>query len=881
MIQKHRIGPLATLVAASLLLTAGLIAPLAPAQIDPYYVVDPYETPDDERVASLDEEGAKISGPIAHQLLPFFDAVHERIGGHEICPCPEPVEASGTSAGQADDFHAGDPGEQTTPRTALSQAHPGGSRDFDQAGNDVQFMHSFSGLDGYIVGAFLDIHMRAEGYLASNDGLQLGAGGDATTWRDWTHPIGDRTGQPGLVDGVWRPGQVDEAVISLNLKNLPNRISQGGGTTSLIDGLNQNEFLDVRIADDTAVDWIRLTIYTCPCTEAPASMTAWWSMDEGQGVTAFDRLGTHHGDLSPVNTPGLSGPQHITGMVDGALHFDGVDDRVTVPDHNALDMGTSSISIDAWIQPNATAAAHPIVDKMATDVQTGAGAHGYQFSLWLGTLAFSYSTATNVFNTVTCTGCAAELTPGDWSLVAVTFDRGANEIVFYVDGQPVDTVTGVLPGNDWSNGQPLTLGAGDMYLPGHFTGALDEVELFDRVLGPEEVERLSFAESAGKCKQDCDDVGDVTLQAGRVDDFDTSDGAEPADPSAMLQNRLQTCSNGPAPNFDGTSWDRCFGHTFDLAPYAGSIQGAILTFKASQRNGLAHNDGIKLKMDGNGDFWEQRRVTDVPGFQWDQDVSWDLSTIPGMLGQLNQDGWFDFFLADDSSVDYLQLTLILCENLEPKPTIYATVPGDAIYGIDTNLALTVQETSSVAGYNLAANEGADRLYFADHPGDLNEYTLGSGNGVMNALPTFKGTALGEGRDGLLYFGQPNTADFYSIEPGVAITYIGTDAAGGVLGGDIATSPSTGVMYGTILFSDWTGPGLVTVNKATGQQTFLGSLNLFGFQGTAVDGLAFDCDGELWANSGSELYLVDPVSTTASFVMDLGFVPTDLASQPNC
>ena len=69
-----------------------------------------------------------------------------------------------------------------------------------------------------------------------------------------------------------------------------------------------------------------------------------WTFDEGIGTVAADSSGSgNNGALvgPPVWTAGISG---------SALDFDGVSDRVIIPDSSTLDV-TQSITIAAWIMP--------------------------------------------------------------------------------------------------------------------------------------------------------------------------------------------------------------------------------------------------------------------------------------------------------------------------------------------------------------------------------------------------------------------------------------------------------------------------------------------------------------------------------------------------
>ena len=73
-----------------------------------------------------------------------------------------------------------------------------------------------------------------------------------------------------------------------------------------------------------------------------AGLIAHWKLDEGSGAVAYDSAGTNDGTL-------INGPTWTTGIIDGALDFDGVDDYVDVGNDSSL-MTTGDLTIIAWIK---------------------------------------------------------------------------------------------------------------------------------------------------------------------------------------------------------------------------------------------------------------------------------------------------------------------------------------------------------------------------------------------------------------------------------------------------------------------------------------------------------------------------------------------------
>jgi hypothetical protein len=87
--------------------------------------------------------------------------------------------------------------------------------------------------------------------------------------------------------------------------------------------------------------------------------------------------------------------------------------------------------------------------------------------------------------------------PHEWRHVSVTYDSGL--YVVYVDGQP-EPATSVSDVSVLDRTEEVTLGGIDARPSSHFIGQLDEITIYDRALGPDEVSGIYRAGSAGKCR---------------------------------------------------------------------------------------------------------------------------------------------------------------------------------------------------------------------------------------------------------------------------------------------------------------------------------------------------------------------------------------------
>jgi len=136
------------------------------------------------------------------------------------------------------------------------------------------------------------------------------------------------------------------------------------------------------------------------------------------------------------------------------------------------------------------------------------------------------------------------------------------------------------------------------------------------------------------------------------------------------------------------------------------------------------------------------------------------------------------------------------------------------------------------------------------------------------------TALGYGRDGWWYGngGAQDPHTLYRLQPELVFNPVTqrdepvVEPVGAGLRSieDVAASPDGSVLYGV-------GDGfLFTLNRQDGKQTDIGPL---GFLGA---GLAFMDSGELVANDGDQLYIVDPATAQTTLLGPMYNSPNDLA-----
>lgn len=223
-----------------------------------------------------------------------------------------------------------------------------------------------------------------------------------------------------------------------------------------------------------------------PPVAPPPGLVGWWP---GDG-TAKDAVGTHDGALreGAVFAPGFVGPAFA--VTNGA--------HVEIPDAAALNFsGTDPMTLELWAYRTGTGAIMHLVNKRNHDLEAE---YLLNFDPTLG-LHFGSIRLPWDF-TYVATG--VQLPLRQWWHLAATFD-GA-QMRFYINGKLAGSAPGRLGPR---NSAPLRLGSIEYTSAAYqgggsslnaFEGLLDEVSLYDRALGPEEIQAIYAAGASGKTK---------------------------------------------------------------------------------------------------------------------------------------------------------------------------------------------------------------------------------------------------------------------------------------------------------------------------------------------------------------------------------------------
>jgi hypothetical protein len=238
---------------------------------------------------------------------------------------------------------------------------------------------------------------------------------------------------------------------------------------------------------------------------------AWYPFDETSGTVSANLATANSGVQTGSPTP-------ITGKVGTALKFNGVNSYVESPSSIVTNIGPANgppfcsgnysscqgdFSIDTWMRldPAVGSAFVVILDKRGGSAPA---INGYHMGTYAGGLLLQLADGVGTgYSNYVSPGLTPALTDGNWHLIAVTVQRSSTSgIRWYHNGVAVGTNDPTGRQGSLKNNSPLRIGTrtADNPLTGWFFGDLDELEIFNRVLTPQEVFNIFQAGSFGKCK---------------------------------------------------------------------------------------------------------------------------------------------------------------------------------------------------------------------------------------------------------------------------------------------------------------------------------------------------------------------------------------------
>ncbi|GAA3849963.1 exo-alpha-sialidase [Streptomyces coacervatus] len=189
-------------------------------------------------------------------------------------------------------------------------------------------------------------------------------------------------------------------------------------------------------------------------------------------------------DRAPYARPAavLGGAEETDGVFGGALEFDGTDDAVRLPYSDELPLGTKDFTASLWFRYTATSGEQPLLWM--------GGIGTTQPQVWLrgepasnriqGLITVRNGAAAPQSASVRTSGSYND---GQWHHLALR--RGGGQLTLFIDGTELSTAD--VPGSV-SRNSPFGVHIGQrMDSRAFFTGAIDDVHVWDRALSGEEL----------------------------------------------------------------------------------------------------------------------------------------------------------------------------------------------------------------------------------------------------------------------------------------------------------------------------------------------------------------------------------------------------------
>ncbi|HXV78170.1 MAG TPA: LamG-like jellyroll fold domain-containing protein [Candidatus Polarisedimenticolaceae bacterium] len=310
---------------------------------------------------------------------------------------------------------------------------------------------------------------------------------------------------------------------------------------------NRTAMARIAICSILSLPWAPTASWSQQCVDVPSGLIGWWPGD-GSGE-----------DLARGVDGALLGEVGFgDGVVGQAFVFDGIDAGIEVTNADGAFDLVEAWTVDAWVFPAADgqdARLDPIVWKIgAPNTNNDTFDLGWGCHDCAGRNRFQTSTerASDGQDFVVT---SAEHPAASWYHIAAVYD-GIN-LLLYVDAVEEGRA---LIGQVTAYTGPAPLRIGNILHTSHsprgvFDGRIDEVEIFDRALTPDEIRAIHQAGPAGKCKSHDDDGDGFTAPV----DCDDEDAAVHPDAAELPGNRLDENCDGLVSCDPCESW-RNHGH---------------------------------------------------------------------------------------------------------------------------------------------------------------------------------------------------------------------------------------------------------------------------------------------------------------------------------
>jgi autotransporter-associated beta strand protein len=191
----------------------------------------------------------------------------------------------------------------------------------------------------------------------------------------------------------------------------------------------------------------------------------YWKFDDGSGTTAADSgSGAHNGTL-------VGSPTWTTGVIGGALAFNGTSQSVSVP---ALGLDSNTVTISAWIYRTASESSWA---GIVFDRNSSSGATGLNFGT-ANELRYTWNNSASTYNW----NSGLTVPTSQWTFVALVITASNATMYMKPLGGALQSATNSVA-NSASNLNGASYIGQDSSGGRYFSGTLDDVRIYNSSLG--------------------------------------------------------------------------------------------------------------------------------------------------------------------------------------------------------------------------------------------------------------------------------------------------------------------------------------------------------------------------------------------------------------
>lgn len=229
---------------------------------------------------------------------------------------------------------------------------------------------------------------------------------------------------------------------------------------------------------------------------ASNNLLAHWALNEGEGVTALDKISGREDQVEYVFRDAKFKPSEEPlwkkGLIEGALLFDGYSTWITRDKNNFKDP-RSELTIEAWVAPRAYEWGHEeklsaIVSKHNKDENRGFILGMYRHGSW------SLQVAINDFWYEVWAEDDEDIIPlNQWSHIVATVDTEKGQLNLYLNGRHISSAD-IPEGSIDSADEDLLIGKNNYpariepFSAGMFNGLIENLKIYDQALSSQEIE---------------------------------------------------------------------------------------------------------------------------------------------------------------------------------------------------------------------------------------------------------------------------------------------------------------------------------------------------------------------------------------------------------